>query len=173
MVARRTLSGHRYYTEEDVYRAFGIEKSEAEKKTIVYCRVSSRGQLDDLRSQVAAMETFCLGAGIVIDELVKEVGGGMNFKREKFLALIERIEHREVGQVVIAHKDRLVRFGFEYFEIFAQQHGCRIIVANQESLSPQPEMVEDLMAIVHTFSCRLYGLRKYKTEIKKAAESHE
>jgi predicted site-specific integrase-resolvase len=117
------------------------------------------------------MQTFCLGAGIAVDEWIEETGGGMNFKRKKFLAIMQRIERGEVKQLVIAHKDRLVRFGFDYFESFAETHGCKILVANQEQLSPQQEMVEDLMAIIHTFSCRLYGLRNYKTQIEKAATS--
>jgi len=129
--------------------------------------------LDDLNSQIKAMETFCLGAGITIEELIKEIGGGMNFKRKKFLTLIERIERGEVGQLVIAHKDRWVRFGFDFFEVFAQRHGCKLVIANQESLSPQQEMVEDLMAIIDTFSSRLYGLRRYKKKIKEATESSE
>jgi predicted site-specific integrase-resolvase len=173
LVARRMPSGQRYYTDEDIYRAFDIKKPETERKRIVYCRVSSRGQLDDLASQVKAMEVFCLGAGIPIDELIKEVGGGMNFKRKKFLALIESIERGEVAQLIIAHKDRLVRFGFDFFEHFAQRHGCQIVVANQTSLSPQQEMVEDLMTIVHCFSSRLYGLRSYKKKIREAASQGE
>jgi len=129
--------------------------------------------LDDLQSQVKAMEMFCLGAGIPIDALIKEVGGGMNFRRKKFLALVERIEQGEVGRLVIAHKDRLVRFGFDFFEWFAGRHGCKIIVANQETLSPQQEMVQDLMSVIHCFSSRLYGLRSYKKKIKEAAEANE
>jgi len=83
------------------------------------------------------------------------------------------IEKGEISQLIIAHKDRLVRFGFDFFFIFAQKHGCNIIVANQEELSPQQEMVEDLMAIVHCFSSRLYGLRNYKKNIREAAEQYE
>ncbi len=104
-----------------------------------------------------------------MDVWVKEFGGGMNYKRKEFLALMKMIERREVSKVIVAHKDRLVRFGFDYFEYFANEHGCKIEVVNQESLSPQQEMVEDLMAIIHTFSCRLYGLRKYKKTIEAAA----
>ena len=65
-----------------------------------------------------------------------------------------------------AHEDRLARFGFDYLEHVATRNGCEIIVANQESLSPQQELVEDLLAIVHTFSCRLYGLRRYEKTLK-------
>ncbi len=172
LIAKRTLSNHRYYDESDLRQLYGITKED--RKTVVYCRVSSAGQKDDLKLQIAAMEIFCLSSGIAIDEWVQEIGGGMNFKRKKFLAIMSRIQTGEISKLLIAHKDRLCRFGFDYFNFLAKENGCEIIIVNQESLSPQQEMVEDLMAIIHTFSCRLYGLRKYKKKIKQdiVDESH-
>ena len=115
------------------------------------------------------METYCLGAGVAVDEWPSEVGGGLHFKRKVFLSLRERIEKREIAHLPVAHRDRLPRFGFDGFEHFAPQHGCTITVVNQESLSPQEEMVEDWMAVVPTFSCRLPGLRSYRKQIRDAA----
>lgn len=112
------------------------------------------------------METFCLGRGIIVNETITEIGGGLNFKRKKFIALVVSILKGEVRTVVIAHKDRLCRFAFELIEQLAEINGCDLLVANQVSLSPQQELVEDLMAIIHCFSCRLYGLRNYSKEIK-------
>ena len=77
------------------------------------------------------------------------------------------IEKKEIEILVIAFKDRLCRFGFEYFEHFLTVHEGKLVVANAQTLSPQQELVEDLMAVIHSFSCRLYGLRKYKKEINK------
>jgi len=134
---------------------------------VVYCRVSSHGQKDDLASQREAMELFCLSSGMIVDEWVEEIAGGMNFKRKKFLSIISRIQSGEISVLIIAHKDRLVRFGFDLIDHIAKENGCVITVVNQESLSPLQEMVEDLLAIVHTFSCRLYGMRKYKKDINK------
>ena len=165
LIAKRTLSNHRYYDDSDLNQLYGI-KEEA-KKIVVYCRVSSNGQKDDLKSQVMAMEQFCLASGIAVDEWIQEIGSGMNFKRRKFLSLMSRIQKGEISKLLIAHKDRLSRFGFDYFSFFAKENGCEIVVVNQESLSPQQEMVEDFMAIIHTFSCRLYGLRKSKNKIKQ------
>jgi putative resolvase len=68
--------------------------------------------------------------------------------------------------VRVAHKDRLARFGFDLLDYLAGDSGCEIVVVNQESLSPEQEMVEDLLSIVHTFSCRLDGMRKYKKQLK-------
>lgn len=164
--AKRTPSNHRYYDETDIHQLYNIK--ETDKKTIVYCRVSSSGQKDDLKSQIKAMEQFCLSSGIIVDEWIQEIGGGMNFRRKKFLSIMSGIHRGEIGKLLIAHKDRLCRFGFDYFSFMAKENNCDIIVVNQESLSPQQEMVEDLMAIIHTFSCRLYGLRKYKKDIKQA-----
>ena len=68
----------------------------------------------------------------------------------------------KIERSIIAHKDRLSRFGFDYFEHYSTSNGCQIVVANQQSLSPEQEMIENLLTIVHSFSSRLYGLRKYK-----------
>lgn len=160
LTTKRFPSGHRFFDEDDVRSVLGIA---AEKRlTVVYCRVSSHGQKDDLQSQIQAMEQYCLSSGIPVDEWIKEVGGGMNFKRKQFLDLVDRVASGEISRLIVAHKDRLVRFGFDLLDHLAKKNGCVIEVINQESLSPQEEMTEDLLSIVHTFSCRLYGMRKYK-----------
>lgn len=95
----------------------------------------------------------------------------MNFKRLKFLKLMDALNAGEVMCLVIAHKDRLVRFGFDIIEHLAGKQGCALLVMNSETLSPQREMVEDLMAITHRFSAQLYGLRNYRKSLKKALET--
>jgi predicted site-specific integrase-resolvase len=67
----------------------------------------------------------------------------------------------KIERSIIAHKDRLSRFGFDYFEHYSTSNGCQIVVANQQSLSPEQEMIENLLTIVHSFSSRFYGLRKF------------
>lgn len=171
LTAKRLPSGQRYFDESDVRSLMGGVPSKQD--IVVYCRVSSAGQKDDLASQVAAMEAYCLAAGIPVDVWMREVGGGMNFKRKQFLTIIDRIQRGEIKKLLVAHKDRLMRFGFELFNHIAIENGCEIVVVNQESLSPQHEMVEDLMAIVYTFSCRLDGIRKYKTAIKDDFPQHK
>ena len=165
--ARRTQTNHRYYTDEDIQGYKEAKDSGKKKLTLVYCRVSSANQRDDLKSQQLAMEQFCLAKGLVVDEYLSEVGGGMNFKRPILLDIMNKIENEEVATLVIAHKDRLCRFGFEFFEHFAKEHGCNLVVVNQPSLSPQEEMVEDMLSIIDAFSNRLDGLRKHKKEIKE------
>ncbi|MDN0083954.1 IS607 family transposase [Crenobacter sp. SG2305] len=165
LTAKRMPSGHRYFDESDVRTILG--GAPERRLTVVYCRVSRAGQKDDLESQIKAMEAYCLAGAIAVDEWIKEVGGGMDFKRKQFLNLLDRIQRGEIDKVLIAHKDRLVRFGFDLLEHLALEHGCELVVVNQETLSPEQEMVEDLLAIVHTFSCRLYGMRKYKKQLQE------
>ena len=142
-------------------------KLTAKRLTVVYCHVSRAGQREDLAAQVEAMEQYCRAGAIAVDEWIQQIGGGTNFRRKRFLTLIERIQRGEIERLLIAHKDRLVRFGFDLLDDLSREHGCEIAVVNQESLSPGQEMVEDLLAIVHTFSCRLYGLRKYRKQIRE------
>ena len=126
--ARRTQTNHRYYTDEDIQGYKETKDSDKKKLTLVYCRVSSANQRDDLKSQQLAMEQFCLAKGLAVDEYLSEIGGGMNFKRPIFLDIMKKIENEEVSTLVIAHKDRLCRFGFEFFEHFAKEHNCDLIV---------------------------------------------
>ena len=161
LVAQRSVGGTRYYTDEHFQKALRLELEQKPKRDVIYCRVSSPNQKDNLQVQIQAMETFALGRGLVT-ETITEIGGGMNFSRKKFMKLITDIISGDVGRVIVVHKDRLTRFGFEMIDNLAKQYGCEIIVVNREELSPQQEMIEDLMTIIHTFSYRLYGLRKYK-----------
>ena len=157
----RTAGGHRRYTDIDVVKALRVQVSNPAKKVVIYCRVSSPSQKDDLENQVEYLSNFANGRGYVF-EVVKEVGGGMNMNRPKFMKIVNGIIDGSVGTLIVAHKDRLARFGFDLVQNLADSYGCEIIVTDTENLSPQQEMVEDLMEIVHTYSCRLYGLRRYK-----------
>jgi putative resolvase len=171
--AHRLPSGHRYYTEEDYYKALSLEQPQIQKKTVIYARVSSAKQKQDLIRQIEALERFCLARGYIIDEVIEEIGGGLNYTRPQFLRLMAMIENQQIGILVIAFKDRLCRFGFEYFEHFLKSHEGKLIVANAQTWSPPQELIEDLMAVIHSFSCRLYGLRKYKKEINKILKETE
>ena len=161
--AKRTPTNRRFYTYEDYLQVSGRQPKE--RLIATYCRVSSAGQKGDLESQRQAVEQFCIASGRSVDLRLEDVGSGLNYERKRFVDLMERVEAGEIREIVVAHKDRLVRFGFEWFEAFCQRHGTEIVVMNAESLSPEAEMVKDLLSIVHCFSSRLYGLRRYRKNI--------
>lgn len=135
------------------------------RKTILYARVSSRAQKADLEQQVQFLKSRYPSA-----EIITDIGSGLNFKRKGLQALLESILSNDVGLVVVAHKDRLCRFGFDLISWLASRSKTEILVLNQTNLSPEKEMCEDVLAIIHTFSCRLYGLRKYKKQIREDSE---
>ncbi len=170
LIADRTLGNQRLYNENHLRVAMRLKTGKTPNRAIVYCRVSSSNQKEDLASQVKAMEQFCLAQGVAITDSIQEVGGGLNFKRPKFLQIIQWAIQGEVKVLYVAHKDRLCRFGFELVEQILQWSGGKIVVANAETLSPQEELTQDLLSIVHCFSSRLYGLRKYKSKVKKIVE---
>ena len=172
LIAHRNPRNRRYYTHDQYLEYIGT-KADDSKKIIVYSRVSSANQKNDLSSQKKALEGYCEAHGYCIDLWMSDIGSGLNYNRKQFNKLLEEIELGQVSKVIIAHKDRLVRFGFEWFDSFAKRHGTKIEVMNYTSLSPEEEMTKDLLSIIHCFSSRLYGLRKYKknlTEIIKAQE---
>ena len=80
-------------------------------------------------------------------ELVKEIGSGLNFKRRKLLSILERIYQGDIGKLVVAYSDRLVRFGFPLIEWLCKQGGCELMVLNERKLSPEQELIEDILAV--------------------------
>jgi putative resolvase len=166
LISNRTKTNRRYYTEKQLLEYKGLISNDL-SKNIAYCRVSSINQKEDLKNQKEYINKFCLNKGLEIDYFLEDIGSGLNFKRKNFNKLMEDIEHGKIKNIIIAHKDRLVRFGYEYFEKFCFNHNCNILLINDEKLSPEEEMIQDLISIIHVFSCRIYGLRKYKSEISK------
>jgi predicted site-specific integrase-resolvase len=133
--------------------------------------VSSAAQRPDLANQRRVLEQFTAARGLAGVEFVEEVGGGLDFGRKRFLALMDAVGRGELAILVLAHPDRLTRFGYEWFTHYAALHGCELLVLNQEHLSPEQEMVRDLMTIVHCFSSRGYGLRNDRRQLHVALES--
>jgi putative resolvase len=166
--AKRTVSGRRYYSEEDLAVALNLEAVPIARRTVAYCRVSSPAQRPDLANQRAALERYAQEKQIRIDEWIIEIGGGLNFERKRFLKLVDAILAGEVKRVVIAHQDRLVRFGFALLKHVCEQKQTELVVLNTETLSPEQELVQDLITITHGFSSRLSGLRHYRKALEKA-----
>ncbi len=79
----------------------------------------------------------------------------------------------EVDTLIIAHTDRRARFGYDVRTHLCTTHQCTILVLNQETLSPEQELVQDVMTIIHCFSSRLYGLRNYRKTIKEALARYD
>ena len=168
--AFRTTTNRRYYTYEQYLEYTGIHKETDSRKIVIYTRVSTSNQKDDLKNQVEFLRQYANAKGIIVDEVIEDYGSGLNYNRKKWNRLIDSCMTNEIGTIIITHKDRFIRFGYEWFERFLAKFNVKIIIVNNESLSPQEELVQDIISILHIFSCRIYGLRKYKKKIREDEE---
>ena len=167
LIANRTPTDRRYYTHKQ-YLDYVNESKRG--KVVIYTRVSSSNQKDDLVNQVNFLQQYANAKGLIVDEIIEDLGSGLNYNRKKWNKLIDESINGQVSKIIITHKDRFIRFGYDWFERFFLNLGVEIILVNNEKLSPQEELVQDLISIIHVFSCRIYGLRKYKTKIERDEE---
>lgn len=152
----KNQAGQRLYDIESYIRG------SANSAIVCYCRVSSPKQRDELDRQIAYMQELYPEA-----EIVKDIGSGLNFKRKGLRAILDRLLRGDQLKVVVACRDRLVRFGFELIQYMVEQNGGEILVLDQTVHCPNAELTTDLLSILHVFSCRMQGLRKYSQKIKK------
>ena len=171
--ANRTLTDRRYYTYDQYLQFKGIGSENDIRQTVIYARVSTKNQKDDLKNQVTFLRQFCNARGMIVDQCIEDYGSGLNYNRKNWNRLLDEVMEQKIKTIVITHKDRFIRFGYEWFEKFCMKFHTTILVVNNEELSPQEELVQDIVSILHVFSCRLYGLRKYKKQIEKDEEIAE
>ena len=164
--AYRNPKGRRYYTHEQ-YLSFTGLSSKTDKKIVIYTRVSTNNQMDDLNNQVEFLKNFANAKGLIADEIITDIGSGLNYNRKKWNELINDCINQKIKTIIISNKDRFIRFGYDWFERFLLNYGVNIVIANNEKLSPNEELVQDLVYIINAFSCKIYGLRKYKKSISE------
>ncbi len=162
----RTPGGHRRFSLAILKGYSARQKSDDEEddrgRAAVYCRVSSHEQKakGDLDRQVATATRYCTKAGFGKPAVFTDVGSGLNATRPGLARLCKQVEAGQVRTVVVSFKDRLTRFGFEYVRRYFASHGASIAVARQAATrTMQDELVEDLIAIVTSFSGRVHGMR--------------
>ncbi|NEO94518.1 MAG: IS607 family transposase [Moorea sp. SIO3G5] len=147
-------------------RRFCIEGKDPKSKPVIcYARVSTHSQRDDLDRQAQFLRSKYPNA-----EIVSEVGSRLNFRRRKFIKILERIYLSDISAFVVAYPDRAVRFGFPLLEWLCQKGKVKLVVLNERKLSPEQELVEDILSILHCFSARLYGLRKSQKQVTQAVQ---
>lgn len=153
------MGNQRRYTLEQINNMLKDDDKVIERAKVIYCRVSSAKQSEDLQRQIDFMNKIFPGY-----EVISDIASGVNFNRNGLNKLIERICNDEIGTIAVSFKDRLARIGFEIIEHLCNIHKCEIIVVNNIETSPEAELVEDLIAITTSFSARIHGLRKYSTK---------
>lgn len=134
--------------------------------TVLYARVSSSDQRDDLERQLQRLRDYAAAQGMVVVKEVAEIGSGMNGKRRKLLKILK---DPSASIIVVEHKDRLTRFGFEYLSHALRSSHREIRVINQTE--DTSDLVQDMIDVLTSFCARLYGQRSAKNRAKRALEA--
>ena len=156
-------NGYRYYSEEDVLSYTKERDTKKERKLVGYVRVSSKKQEDDLNRQKENLESYLKQTNQEY-EIVSDIGSGIDYTKPGLKKLIEKINKKEVDEIVVLYKDRLLRYGFELIEYFASLNNVKIRVLDKINKIEDEELVEDLAQIITEFSCKIQGKRKSKTK---------
>ena len=107
---------------------------------------------------------------MIVNQCIEDFGSGLNYNRKKWNKLLDDVMENKIKLIVVSNKDRFIRFGYDWFDKFCSKFNTKILVVNNDVLSPHEESVQDIVSILHVFSRRLYGLRKYKQIIKEDEE---
>ena len=167
----RSPNNTRMFRSTDLEKFFNRDRNEDKNigKKIVYARVSSHKQRDDLQRQIDLLRRLYPDHTVIQD-----IGSGINFKRKGLRSILDTCMSREVGEIVVAHKDRLCRFGFELIEHIVNNQGGKIIVLDEENdKSTNEELADDLLSIIHVFNCRQMGRRRYNKGVESPNISDE
>ena len=142
---------------------------------VIYARVSNTKQHNDLLNQIELVKSYCITNGIKISKIYQDIASGMNENRKDFNILINDVISGKIKNIYISFKDRLTRFGFDYFKNLFQKYNVNIIILDELEESNktfQDELTEDLISIIHHFSMKLYSNRRKKLkEIEKILEN--
>lgn len=140
------------------------EKDALPKDTVaIYARVSSHENKDNLERQVERLKEYAIARGWKIIYVVKEIGSGVNDARPKLIGLLKK---KNYSILLVEHKDRLTRFGFNYLKLLTENQGKTIEVVNSAE-EEKEDIVQDFVSVIYSFAAKLYGLRRAKRKTEK------
>jgi excisionase family DNA binding protein len=158
----RTYGNHRRFNKSNF-----IQKN---TKTILYSRVSSYGQKSDLERQTTSLKLYANTNKYKNIEVISDIGSGLNYNKKGFKLLLKLIVNQEIDTIIIQHKDRLSRFGLGIITAFSNEFGTKIkIVENEENKSKDILLMNDLMALLTSFTGSIHGRRSHQNKKKVAA----
>jgi predicted site-specific integrase-resolvase len=162
------LNNYWDFDEEEVFR---LSNKQERRMVCVYARVSTPKQKRDLANQIDKLVTFTNSIGLTVDFAFSDIASGISFENRKdFFKLLELILEGKVTKVIITHKDRLSRIGFDLFQFLFAQFGCKIVIMSQAGNTKQDgeEIFEDIISLLHCYAMKMYSSRRKNTlEITK------
>jgi predicted site-specific integrase-resolvase len=172
----RTPGGHRRYDEDELLALMGKPIEKKGNRCAIYARVSTKKQADsgDLTRQLERLQGIANRRKYTVVAKYQEIASGLNENRKELYRLLKAAANDEIDIVLIEYRDRLARFGYKYLQEFCQQFNVAVEeVDDRPKKEPQEELVEDMIAIVTSFSARLYGKRggRVAKKLAKVIES--
>lgn len=160
LITSETLPSGKYsYNEESVFKL--INKA-VPRKNVIYCRVSTNKQKKDLENQEEILNIFCQKNGIVINDVYKDIGSGINFDRKEFQRLLNDVVNYKISKIYITYKDRLSRISFDMFKDLFENFSVQIIVLNEinDEKLLEKEIFNEIISLIHCFSMKVYSNRR-------------
>lgn len=147
------------YDEESVYKLLNKNVS---RQNVIYARVSTAKQKQDLENQIDIVKQFAFKNGIIINDIYSDIGSGINFDRKQFQRLINNIVEHKISKVYITYKDRLSRISFDVFKNLFSKFNCEIVVLNEidDEKLIEKEIFTEIVNLIHCFSMKMYSSRR-------------
>ena len=139
------------------------ESTQDNRINVIYARVSTTKQKSQLEDQISTIKSFMLNNGVKPDKIYKDIGSGLNCNRKNLNCLLQDVASNKIDTIYISFKDRLTRFGFDYFTNFCKLHGTNIVVLDDTvEFESNSELANDIISIIHHYSMKLYSNRRKK-----------
>ena len=146
----------------DITQEYDAQEQKRSNRAILYSRVSSSQNKDNLETQSQRLQDYAAARGYEIVRNIKEIGSGLNDNRKKLLKILQEDDY---DVIIVEHKDRLTRFGFNYIETLLNTKNKEIVVINH--LEDDNDLLEDLVSVITSFCARIYGQRRSKRKTEK------
>ena len=162
LVEFHKIGNMNYIDDECFFKLKGIENKKAES-VVIYARVSSTENKKNLETQKERLISYCNAKGYQVNKVITEFGSGLNDKRPKLEKLLT---NQDFTKIVVEHKDRLTRFGFNYIKVMLEKQNIEVEVINNVE-SVKEDIIQDFISIITSFSSRIYGQRRSKRKTEQ------
>lgn len=156
------INGTYNYNDDDVFKIAGVEQI---RECVIYARVSTGKQKNDLLNQIETIRKYANENGYVVNTVYSDIASGLNYDRGEFQKLLKNVLNYKIKTVIIANKDRLTRVSFEMWKQLFKDFSCELVVVNQDQVlneNSEKEIFEDIISLLHCFAMKMYSARRKK-----------
>ena len=146
-----------------------VDEPVKDQTVAVYARVSSSENKNNLERQAQRLIDYANAKGYKVEKVVKEIGSGLNDNRPKLQSLLA---DKSINLILVEHKDRLTRFGFNYIQTLLA-NSDRVIEVINNLESPKEDLIADFTSVITSFCAKIYGQRRSKRKTEQLIKDLE